>query len=128
MKTVCFHAFSKGAQLNIYTQAYRSGHNEAVLKTVRPKATGVRIPLPAPKRKERDLFRSFLFRIHAAMKNPSLAGIFDATAEFIESKSAFAFGSTEASVAGVRCKEKRRHRAGGAFFVSVKEISARPLP
>ena len=32
----------------IYTQAYRSGHNEAVLKTVRPKATGVRIPQPAP--------------------------------------------------------------------------------
>ena len=31
-----------------YTQEYRSGHNEAVLKTVRPKATGVRIPLPAP--------------------------------------------------------------------------------
>ena len=32
-------------------QEYRSGHNEAVLKTVRPKATGVRIPLPAPKQK-----------------------------------------------------------------------------
>ena len=32
----------------IYMQEYRSGHNEAVLKTVRPKATGVRIPLPAP--------------------------------------------------------------------------------
>ena len=32
----------------IYKQEYRSGHNEAVLKTVRPKATGVRIPLPAP--------------------------------------------------------------------------------
>ena len=31
-----------------HTQAYRSGHNEAVLKTVRPKATGVRIPQPAP--------------------------------------------------------------------------------
>ncbi len=29
-------------------QEYRSGHNEAVLETVRPKATGVRIPLPAP--------------------------------------------------------------------------------
>ena len=26
----------------------RSGHNEAVLKTVCPKGTGVRIPLPAP--------------------------------------------------------------------------------
>ena len=35
-----------------YTQEYRSGHNEAVLKTVRPKATGVRIPLPAPKNKD----------------------------------------------------------------------------
>ena len=33
----------------LYMQAYRSGHNEAVLKTVRPKATGVRIPQPAPK-------------------------------------------------------------------------------
>ena len=36
----------------IYMQEYRSGHNEAVLKTVRPKATGVRIPLPAPKNKD----------------------------------------------------------------------------
>ena len=36
-------------QRALYTQEYRSGHNEAVLKTVRPKATGVRIPLPAPK-------------------------------------------------------------------------------
>ena len=35
-----------------YMQEYRSGHNEAVLKTVRPKATGVRIPLPAPKNKD----------------------------------------------------------------------------
>ena len=33
----------------IYMQEYRSGHNEAVLKTVCPKGTGVRIPLPAPK-------------------------------------------------------------------------------
>ncbi len=32
-------------------QEYRSGHNEAVLKTVRPKATGVRIPLPAPNKR-----------------------------------------------------------------------------
>ena len=38
------------AQLNM--QEYRSGHNEAVLKTVRPKATGVRIPLPAPTKRE----------------------------------------------------------------------------
>ena len=37
----------KQTQFNM--QEYRSGHNEAVLKTVRPKATGVRIPLPAPK-------------------------------------------------------------------------------
>ena len=36
---------------HLNTQEYRSGHNEAVLKTVRPKATGVRIPLPAPKTK-----------------------------------------------------------------------------
>ena len=36
----------------IYTQEYRSGHNEAVLKTVCPKGTGVRIPLPAPKNKD----------------------------------------------------------------------------
>ena len=36
-------------QISKNTQEYRSGHNEAVLKTVRPKATGVRIPLPAPK-------------------------------------------------------------------------------
>ena len=33
-------------------QEYRSGHNEAVLKTVCPKGTGVRIPLPAPKNKD----------------------------------------------------------------------------
>ena len=32
----------------VYMQEYRSGHNEAVLKTVCPKGTGVRIPLPAP--------------------------------------------------------------------------------
>ena len=31
------------------TQAYRSGHNEAVLKTVCLTGTGVRIPQPAPK-------------------------------------------------------------------------------
>ena len=36
----------------IYMQEYRSGHNEAVLKTVCPKGTGVRIPLPAPKNKD----------------------------------------------------------------------------
>ena len=35
-----------------YMQEYRSGHNEAVLKTVCPKGTGVRIPLPAPKNKD----------------------------------------------------------------------------
>ena len=34
---------------HIYLQGYRSGHNEAVLKTVWPKATRVRIPPPAPK-------------------------------------------------------------------------------
>ena len=34
------------------TEGYRSGHNEAVLKTVCPKGTGVRIPLPAPKNKD----------------------------------------------------------------------------
>ena len=32
-----------------HTQAYRSGHNEAVLKTVCLTGTGVRIPQPAPK-------------------------------------------------------------------------------
>ena len=32
-------------------QEYRSGHNEAVLKTVCPKGTGVRIPLPAPNKR-----------------------------------------------------------------------------
>ena len=42
-------------------QEYRSGHNEAVLKTVRPKATGVRIPLPAPKKKIHPLGGSFFF-------------------------------------------------------------------
>ena len=36
----------------IYTQEYRRGHNEAVLKTVCPKGTGVRIPLPAPNKKQ----------------------------------------------------------------------------
>ena len=38
-----------------YMQEYRSGHNEAVLKTVCPKGTGVRIPLPAPKNKDTPL-------------------------------------------------------------------------
>ena len=42
-------------------QEYRSGHNEAVLKTVRPKATGVRIPLPAPKIKHQSLRLVLLF-------------------------------------------------------------------
>ena len=37
--------------IKYYTQAYRSGHNEAVLKTVRGNPTGVRIPQPAPKKK-----------------------------------------------------------------------------
>ena len=36
----------------IYTQEYRSGHNEAVLKTVCLTGTGVRIPQPAPKNKD----------------------------------------------------------------------------
>ena len=35
-----------------HTQAYRSGHNEAVLKTVCLTGTGVRIPQPAPKNKD----------------------------------------------------------------------------
>ena len=39
-------------QISKNTQEYRSGHNEAVLKTVCPKGTGVRIPLPAPKNKD----------------------------------------------------------------------------
>ena len=39
----------------IYMQEYRSGHNEAVLKTVCPKGTGVRIPLPAPKKSSHTL-------------------------------------------------------------------------
>ena len=38
------HVFKK-----FHTQAYRSGHNEAVLKTVCLTGTGVRIPQPAPK-------------------------------------------------------------------------------
>ena len=43
------------------TQEYRSGHNEAVLKTVCPKGTGVRIPLPAPKMKHQSLRLVLLF-------------------------------------------------------------------
>ena len=35
--------------IKFHTQAYRSGHNEAVLKTVCLTGTGVRIPQPAPK-------------------------------------------------------------------------------
>ena len=34
--------------IKFHTQAYRSGHNEAVLKTVCLTGTGVRIPQPAP--------------------------------------------------------------------------------
>ena len=37
--------------IKFHTQAYRSGHNEAVLKTVCLTGTGVRIPQPAPKKK-----------------------------------------------------------------------------
>ena len=44
-----FSAYSN-ARRHLNMQEYRSGHNEAVLKTVRPKATGVRIPLPAPRK------------------------------------------------------------------------------
>ena len=36
--------------IKFHTQAYRSGHNEAVLKTVCLTGTGVRIPQPAPKK------------------------------------------------------------------------------
>ena len=36
-------------QISKNTQAYRSGHNEAVLKTACLTGTGVRIPQPAPK-------------------------------------------------------------------------------
>ena len=38
--------------IKFHTQAYRSGHNEAVLKTVCLTGTGVRIPQPAPKNKD----------------------------------------------------------------------------
>ena len=34
------------------TEGYRSGHNEAVLKTVCPKGTRVRIPFPPPYRRK----------------------------------------------------------------------------
>ena len=51
----------------IYTQEYRSGHNEAVLKTVCPKGTGVRIPLPAPKNTNFSVgvFLFFIFNLCA---------------------------------------------------------------
>ncbi len=42
-------------------QEYRSGHNEAVLKTVRPKVTGVRIPLPAPNKNGSTQYECYLF-------------------------------------------------------------------
>ena len=47
-------------------QEYRSGHNEAVLKTVCPKGTGVRIPLPAPNKRttEPTKLGCFLFLWH----------------------------------------------------------------
>ena len=50
----------------IYKQEYRSGHNEAVLKTVCPKGTGVRIPLPAPNKRttEPKKLGCFLFLWH----------------------------------------------------------------
>ena len=34
----------------LFTEGYRSGHNEAVLKTVCPKGTWVRIPHPPPEK------------------------------------------------------------------------------
>ena len=43
------------------TQGYRSGHNEAVLKTVWPKATRVRIPPPAPIKIQYHFGTVFLF-------------------------------------------------------------------
>ena len=54
-------------------QEYRSGHNEAVLKTVRPKATGVRIPLPPPKNNpSRTKFDLGCFSVWREGKNPRL--------------------------------------------------------
>ena len=56
----------------IYMQEYRSGHNEAVLKTVRPKATGVRIPLPAPKNKDTPCGCPLFFPQLEALERPSV--------------------------------------------------------
>ena len=47
-------------EIQINKQGYRSGHNEAVLKTVWPKATWVRIPPPAPT-SEKDTLQSVFF-------------------------------------------------------------------
>ena len=52
------------------TQEYRSGHNEAVLKTVRPKATGVRIPLPAPIKMVYSLWVDLFYCHSQRLSNP----------------------------------------------------------
>ena len=56
----------------IYMQEYRSGHNEAVLKTVRPKATGVRIPLPAPKKRTTEPIKLGCFFFSLALVREDL--------------------------------------------------------
>ena len=46
---------------NTGMEAYRSGHNEAVLKTVCPKGTGVRIPQLPPTARNTNPCGSYFF-------------------------------------------------------------------
>ena len=53
-------------------QEYRSGHNEAVLKTVCPKGTGVRIPLPAPNKRTTEPKKLGCFFVSLALVREDL--------------------------------------------------------
>ena len=80
----------------IYTQEYRSGHNEAVLKTVCPKGTGVRIPLPAPIKMVYSLRVDLFLLPQSEGTNPK--GSHTAAAEYITRSIVFAVSASRGDV------------------------------
>ena len=125
LRHLCAH---QAIELN--TQAYRSGHNEAVLKTVRPKATGVRIPQPAPKNKGHSVWVSFVFSLaQAEALEPTLRansrgeGVrtfhskFDKLACQTQSVNVFAIGENP------ECPPNRTLRVGVLYFLLSQRLS-----
>ena len=78
------------------TQEYRSGHNEAVLKTVCPKGTGVRIPLPAPIKMVYSLRVDLFLLPRSEGTNPK--GSHTAAAEYITRNKVFAVSASRGDV------------------------------